>query len=110
MHTARIFINGNSQAVRLPKQFRVDAAEVFIRKDPVTGDIVLSTRPTEGAWADFFALRDKTRFPSDFMDVRPMNVVEAARDPFERAASVKDANANVTKPVRTKRAARVKQR
>ena len=24
MHTARIFTNGNSQAVRLPKQFRVD--------------------------------------------------------------------------------------
>jgi antitoxin VapB len=110
MHTARIFINGNSQAVRLPKQFRVDAAEVFIRKDPVTGDIVLSTRPTEGAWAEFFALRDKTRFPSDFMDTRPMNAVEVARDPFEMAAPINGAKANVAKSVRTKRAARAKQR
>lgn len=108
MHTARIFINGNSQAVRLPKQFRVDAAEVFIRKDPVTGDIVLSTRPTEGAWAEFFALRDKTRFPSDFMDVRPMNVVETARDPFEMVAPIKGAKVSVAKTAGTKRAARAK--
>ena len=82
MHTARIFNNGNSQAVRLPKQFRVDATEVFIRKDAATGDIVLSTRPAEGGWAEFFALRDKTRLPKDFMNVRPMNVIEKARDPF----------------------------
>ncbi len=87
MHTARIFNNGNSQAVRLPKQFRVDATEVFIRKDAATGDIVLSTRPTEGGWAEFFALRDKTRMPKDFMDVRPMNVIEATRDPFEVTAA-----------------------
>jgi antitoxin VapB len=82
MRTARIFNNGNSQAVRLPKQFRIAASEVFIRKDAGTGDIVLSTRPTEGGWAEFFALRDKTRLPKDFMNERPMNAVEAARDPF----------------------------
>ena len=87
MHTARIFNNGNSQAVRLPKQFRVDATEVFIRKDAATGDIVLSTRPTEGGWAEFFVLRDKTRMPKDFMNVRPMNVAEAGRDPFEVIAA-----------------------
>ena len=89
MHTAKIFNNGNSQAVRLPKQFRVDATQVFIRKDAATGDIVLSTRPTEGGWADFFALRDKTRLPKDFMIARPMNVAEAARDPFEAPARAK---------------------
>lgn len=82
MHIARIFNSGNSQAVRLPKQFRIAANEVFIRKDAVTGDIVLSSRPTEGTWAAFFALRDKARLPEDFMRERPMNVVESARDPF----------------------------
>jgi antitoxin VapB len=80
--TARIFNNGNSQAVRLPKQFRITASEVFIRKDASTGDIVLSTRPSEGAWAAFFALRDKTRLPGDFMRERQMNAIEATRDPF----------------------------
>ena len=82
MHTARIFTNGNSQAVRLPKQFRIAASEVFIRKDASTGDIVLSTRPAEGEWAAFFALRDKMQLPGDFMNERPLNAVEAARDPY----------------------------
>jgi antitoxin VapB len=82
MRIARIFNNGNSQAVRLPKPFRIAASEVFIRKDAATGDIVLSTRPAEGGWTDFFALRDKTRVPADFMRERPLNVADAARDPF----------------------------
>jgi antitoxin VapB len=38
MHTARIFTNGNSQAVRLPKEFRFDAEEVVIKK---VGDMVV---------------------------------------------------------------------
>lgn len=82
MHTARIFNNGNSQAVRLPKQFRFDASEVFIRKDAATGDIVLSTRPASGSWAEFFALRAKTRIPADFLSERPLNKVAPGRDPF----------------------------
>ena len=85
MHTARVFNNGNSQAVRLPKQFRLAASEVFIRKDAATGDIVLSTRPADGAWAEFFALRAKTRIPDDFLADRPLNKVEKARDPFTAA-------------------------
>jgi antitoxin VapB len=38
MQTARIFNNGNSQAVRLPKEFRFDEEEVVIKK---IGDIVI---------------------------------------------------------------------
>ena len=38
MKTARLFTNGNSQAVRLPKEFRFDDNEVVIRK---VGDAVL---------------------------------------------------------------------
>ena len=38
MHTARIFTNGNSQAVRLPKNFRFEGDEVVIKK---IGDMVL---------------------------------------------------------------------
>ena len=43
--TAKIFVTGRSQAVRLPMAFRFDAAEVFIRRDPVSGDVVLSPKP-----------------------------------------------------------------
>ena len=32
---AKLFANGRSQAVRLPREFRFDGAEVFIRRDPV---------------------------------------------------------------------------
>ena len=88
MRTARVFTNGNSQAVRLPKQFRIAASEVFIHKDAATGDIVLSARPAEGGWAEFFALRDKTRLPTDFMNQRPMNVVETGRDPLNSHTDV----------------------
>lgn len=82
MQTARVFANGNSQAVRLPKAFRLETRTVFIRKDPVTGDIVLSARPAPGGWDEFFALRAKTRMPADFLVRRPLNETKAARDPF----------------------------
>lgn len=45
--TAKIFATGRSQAVRLPLEFRFDVAEVFIRRDPATGDVVLSRRPSD---------------------------------------------------------------
>ncbi len=99
MRTARVFNNGNSQAVRLPKQFRIAANEVFIRKDTATGDIVLSTRPSEGAWADFFALRDKARVPAHFMNDRPINTAEVARDPFAMPDIVTGKAKRVRKPV-----------
>lgn len=85
MQTARVFTNGNSQAVRLPKAFRLETRTVFIRKDAITGDIVLSARPAPGGWDDFFTLRAKTRIPSDFLVGRPLNESTAARDPFAGA-------------------------
>ena len=38
MQTARIFKNGESQAIRIPKEFRFDEKEVYIRK---FGDLVI---------------------------------------------------------------------
>jgi antitoxin VapB len=46
--TAKVFSTGRSQAIRLPLEFRFDVSEVFIRRDPVTGDVVLSRKP--GDW------------------------------------------------------------
>ena len=43
--TAKIFMTGRSQAVRLPLAYRFDTSSVFIRKDQRTGDVILSTRP-----------------------------------------------------------------
>jgi len=38
---------------------------VFIRRDPETGDVVLSPKPA--SWQDFFVLADSTDIPDDFM-------------------------------------------
>jgi virulence-associated protein VagC len=54
--TAKLFVNGGSQAVRLPVEFRFEESdEVYIRRDAVTGDVILSPRPVSHAWADSFA-------------------------------------------------------
>ena len=86
MHqTAKIFTTGRSQAVRLPRAFRFDATEVFIRHDPVTGDVILSRRPDD--WTGFFAAADNAQVPDDFLSPEertPHDQTEAtARDPFE---------------------------
>ena len=45
MKTAKLFKNGESQAVRLPKEFQFSTDEVFIRK--VGQDVILSPRPRD---------------------------------------------------------------
>jgi antitoxin VapB len=65
MRIAKLFFNGRSQAVRLPVEFRFEGDAVSIRKDPTTGDVILSARPN--SWDDFFQLRDQTEIPDDFM-------------------------------------------
>ena len=37
---AKLFWHGRSQAVRLPAQFRFEGKEVFIHKDPQTGNVI----------------------------------------------------------------------
>jgi antitoxin VapB len=67
-HTAKLFRNGRSQAVRLPADFRFSGAEVFVRRDPATGDVILSRRPE--SWQDFFDLTGSLDIPDDFMSNR----------------------------------------
>lgn len=64
-HIAKLFQNGRSQAVRLPAEFRFTQKEVYIRRDPLSGDVVLSRRP--GGWDEFFALVKTLNVPKDFM-------------------------------------------
>lgn len=67
-HVAKLFMNGRSQAVRLPAAFRFDCEQVYIRKDPATGDVILSRKP--GSWKDFFELMESIKVPADFMSDR----------------------------------------
>lgn len=76
---AKLFMNGRSQAVRLPAAFRFEGAAVFIRRDDKTGDVILSRKP--GDWRSFFTLVDQADIPSDFMADR-RDSPPAARDLF----------------------------
>ena len=60
--TAKIFMNNRSQAVRLPKDFQVNAREVFIRKEG--NDIILSPRPAD--WLCYLA--EAPAASENFMD------------------------------------------
>ena len=61
---AKVFKNGRSQAVRLPKEFRFEDDEVLIRKKG--NDVILSPLPK--SWDAFFK---ETPLPSeDFMSTR----------------------------------------
>ena len=63
--TAKLFRNGRSQAVRLPSEYRFEGSEVYVRRDPATGDVILSRRPE--SWKDFFALLKNVDVPEDFL-------------------------------------------
>ena len=57
MQTAKIFKTGGSQAVRLPASFRFDTDEVAIRRDPATGDVILS--PHVDPWTTWSELAER---------------------------------------------------
>ena len=56
VYTTKLFKNGASQAVRLPAEFRFSGQEVYIFRDEITGDIVLSEKPRPKA-GRIFSLR-----------------------------------------------------
>jgi antitoxin VapB len=79
--TAKIFATGRSQAVRLPLEFRFDVAEVFIRRDPATGDVVLSRKPTD--WQGLLDAVAQNKDEDLLIERRPAKAQDARRDPFE---------------------------
>jgi antitoxin VapB len=67
-HTAKLFRNGRTQAVRLPAEYRFEGSEVYVRRDPRTGDVILSRRPE--SWDDYFDLVKSLDIPEDFLQDR----------------------------------------
>ena len=78
---AKLFMNGRSQAVRLPAAFRFEGKEVYIRKNPETGEVILSRKPQ--SWDSFLALLQDAQVPDDFLSVQERNPSPHSRDPFE---------------------------
>jgi antitoxin VapB len=61
MKTARLFVNGRSQAVRLPKEYQFKGDNVYIQK---VGDTVMLF-PVDKEWEVF--LHGLNNFSDDFM-------------------------------------------
>ncbi|MDM8525233.1 type II toxin-antitoxin system VapB family antitoxin [Desulfococcaceae bacterium HSG8] len=64
MLTAKLFKNGQSQAVRLPKEFRFEGREVYVRR---MGRVVILV-PKDDPWQEMADSLDK--FSDDFMSKR----------------------------------------
>ena len=62
---ARVFMSGRSQHVTIPHPFRFRSREVSIRRDPASGDIILSEGP--GPWSEVFAALDEAQVPAGFL-------------------------------------------
>lgn len=71
---ARVFMSGRSQAVRIPVEFRFNTDEVYVRRDPQSGDLILSELPS--SWDAIFAAIDAADFPSEFMADRNQGIAE----------------------------------
>ena len=80
--TAKIFTTGNSQAIRLPKAFRVQASEVWISKDDISGVITLRPKNEDQRKKnldELFKLIREQPFTEDFIPPRDN---EIRPDPF----------------------------
>ena len=77
MKTAKIFQNGQSQAVRLPKEFRFNGKEVFIKR---LGNAIILL-PKDDWWGPMD--RNIGKFSDDFMNDRDQGVTETREELFD---------------------------
>ncbi|NEP84635.1 MAG: antitoxin [Okeania sp. SIO3B3] len=77
MDTAKIFKNGRSQAVRLPKQYRFSGEKVFIKR--MGRGVVLM--PEESSWDDL--IESTEMFSDDFMVNREQGGMQNRESLFE---------------------------
>lgn len=79
--TAKLFLHGEQQAVQLPAEYRFEGGEVFIRRDPRNGDVILSARP-DLSWVGYIALRHRLGvLPREMLGERVQGTQQ--RDPFD---------------------------
>lgn len=77
MATTRVFMSGNSQAVRIPKEFQFDTDEIEIFK---RGDELVLRKRTQNL-AEAFALL--ASMPDDFMEDSRIDAVPQLRESWD---------------------------
>jgi antitoxin VapB len=77
MDVAKIFQNGQSQAIRLPKAYRFDGSQVFVKR--IGNAVVLI--PEQHSWQTLFDSLDQ--FSADFMDEREQPALQQRETAFE---------------------------
>ncbi|MFZ1939864.1 MAG: hypothetical protein WBA18_10430 [Terracidiphilus sp.] len=89
-------MSGRSQHVTIPQPYRFRTSVVSIRRDPRSGDIVLSEGP--GSWSEAFAALDAANVPEDFL-----SDVERGRRPPARRPALEDLFAQKSVPRRKRK-------
>lgn len=82
MPKAKLFMNGGSQAVRLPAEYRFEGTEVDIRRDEITGDVIISPRKKFDV-EEFIAFIEDLNIQKDFMRRREQEA-DDFESPFDR--------------------------
>ncbi|MCG6940675.1 MAG: AbrB family transcriptional regulator [Thiohalocapsa sp.] len=83
--TAKVHRTNTHQTLDLPDGFELSADEVWVRRDEVSGDIILTpkpSRPRPERLARLFALLDAAPLPEDLLQERE-NPPRVPRDPFD---------------------------
>ena len=75
---AKVFLNGRSQAIRIPKDFRVDSDEVYIEK---VGESLIITPKKKNHWDELHEALE-TLDTSDFMNERIQPPLDKRKDLF----------------------------
>jgi len=73
--TAKVFVTGRSQAVRIPKQYRFTSDEVYIEQ--IGEQVILSPKPK--SWAQYFI--SAKHFTKDYPD-NIKKLLPEEREPF----------------------------
>ena len=74
METAKLFVNGRSQAVRLPKAYRFEGTEVYIKKIPEGVLLIPKDRSAWDIWE-----KNLKKYKEPFMTERNQPEVQQER-------------------------------
>ena len=80
MQIVRVFTIGGDQAIRLPASCRFETSEVYVDRNPETGDVILSKHPP--TWGGLIEAIHAARQHEDFLNPAERFPSPTTRGPF----------------------------